>query len=442
MSLPAPSELRVESLGECKVPSPLQALRERFVGDDDRVLVANRLSQLEGATALGEVSGFEVAGARESIYFDPSEIACGVVTCGGLCPGINNVIRAVVLTLFHRYGVRSIYGFRYGYAGLAGDPALAGEHGEPLKLTPKLVEPIHRLGGSFLGSSRGPQDLGVMVDRLEAFGIRILFTIGGDGTLRGAGALAEEIARRGLKIAIVGIPKTIDNDIHLIEQSFGFTTAVDEARQAIVGAHAEARGALNGIGLVKLMGRHSGYITAHASLANSDVNFCLIPEVPFTLEGENGFLATLERRLRDRRHAVIVVAEGAGQELLADGDGGHDASGNVKLKDIGLFLKSEIKRYLTERGLDHTVKYIDPSYIVRSLPAGSVDAAYCLKLGQHAVHAGMAGRTAMVVGYWNQCFTHVPIALATQKRKEVRVNGSLWPRVLEATGQPANMVGK
>ncbi len=436
MELPSPQALEIEKLGGCTVPSPLSSRRERFRDDQDRILVASRVSQLEPFSDPNTVPSFEAAGARRKIFFRPAEIACGIVSCGGLCPGINNVIRSVVLTLIHRYGVPRIYGFRYGYAGLAGDP----EAGPPIELTASLVEPIHRLGGSFLGSSRGPQDSATMAENLERLGIRILFTIGGDGTLRGAAALAGEIARRGGRISVIGIPKTIDNDIHLVERSFGFATAVEEARQAIVGAHAEARGALNGVGLVKLMGRHSGFITAHASLSNSDVNFCLVPEVPFSLHGERGFLRALEARLRLRRHAVIVVAEGVGQDLMETAEGpSTDASGNVRLMDVGPFLKSQIREYLSRRGLAHTVKYIDPSYIVRSLPANSVDAEYCLVLGQHAVHAGMAGRTSMVVGYWNRHFTHVPIALATSQRKEIDPQGTIWPRVLEATGQPASM---
>lgn len=424
--------LQSRKLGPCRVPSPL--LRERFVDDTERILYPSRLSQLPADRDA--VPSFELAGARRQIFFDPADTACGIVSCGGLCPGINNVIRSVVLTLRHGYGVQRILGFRYGYAGVAGQ----AEAGPPMELTAPVVEPIHRLGGSFLGSSRGPQDVGRMVDELQRHGLDILFTVGGDGTLRGASALAAEIERRGLSIAVIGIPKTIDNDIRLVERSFGFATAVEEARRVIVGAHAEARGALGGVGLVKLMGRHSGFITAHATLANSDVNFCLVPEVPFTLDGPGGFLEVLERRLADRRHAVVVVAEGAGQELLraeSENGEGHDASGNIRLKDIGLYLKERIRSYLSGRSLSHSVKYIDPSYTVRSLPAGSVDAEYCLMLGQHAVHAGMAGRTDVMVGSWNRYFTHVPIAAATSSRKRIRPEGNLWTRVLEATGQPS-----
>ena len=429
-----PELLETESLGPCRVPSPFEGRRERFVSDDERILYPSRVSELTEhlKAADGRIPSFEAAGARRRIFFEPREIACGIVSCGGLCPGINNVIRALVLTLSYGYGVRRIHGFRFGYAGVAGD----AEVGPPLDLTPDLVEPIHRLGGSFLGSSRGPQDATRMVDELCRLGVRILFTIGGDGTLRGASALAAEVRRRGLELAVVGIPKTIDNDIRLVERSFGFATAVEEARRVIVGAHAEARGALGGVGLVKLMGRHSGFITAHATLANNDVNFCLVPEVPFALEGEGGFLQALEQRLAARRHAVVVVAEGVGQELMGPDSGERDASGNRRLRDIGPFLKERIKSHLKARGMSHTVKYIDPSYIVRSLPAGSVDAEYCLMLGQHAVHAGMAGRTDVMVGSWNGQFTHVPLAAATAGRKQIRPDGPLWTRVLEATGQP------
>ena len=307
-------------------------------------------------------------------------------------------------------------------------------------LTPEQVDHIHEQGGTLLGSSRGPQEVGEMVDTLVRHDVGILFAIGGDGTLRGASALAQEALRRNLRISVIGIPKTIDNDIEWLWQSFGFSTAVEEARKSLVAAHNEARGAWNGIGLVKLMGRHSGFIAANATLANSDVNFCLVPEVTFTLEGEGGFLQALERRLEAKRHAVIAVAEGAAQDILQDpANQERDPSGNLRLKDVGVFVRDEIIRYFSARNTEVTIKYIDPSYIIRSLPANALDSEYCLLLGQHAVHAGMAGRTDMVVGYWNQTFTHVPIAVAVAHRKTIDPSEESWQRVLEATGQPAVM---
>ena len=431
-SLPNRAELDVDRIGEPRAPSPWRQRRERFTSESDRILLTSRTSELMPFLEAGEPPpSFEPAGARREIFFDPRQITCALVSCGGLCPGINNVIRSIVLSLTWGYGCERILGFRYGFAGVA------GKYGPPIELDAELVEPIHEEGGSLLGSSRGHQDIGEMVDNLVRLDVSILFTIGGDGTLRCAGLLAEEIKRRGLPIAIVGIPKTIDNDIRLIERSFGFATAVDEACRVIDGAHNEARGAMNGIGLVKLMGRHSGFITAHASLAKGDVNFCLVPEVPFTMEA---LVDALIQRLKIRHHAVIVVAEGAGQELL-DAEKAYDASGNLALADIGLFLKQTLKAELKKRGLDHTIKYIDPSYTVRSLPANAMDAEYSLMLGQHAVHAGMAGRTNLVVGQWNRHFTHVPIGVATGSRKTLDPNGAIWQRVLEATGQPATLVG-
>ncbi|MEM7355585.1 MAG: ATP-dependent 6-phosphofructokinase, partial [Acidobacteriota bacterium] len=369
---------------------------------------------------------------RPDLFFRPDELACGIVTCGGLCPGLNDVIRSIFLTLHHAYGVRRIFGFRYGYAGVAADrPA------PPLELDPHTVETIHQRGGTLLGTSRGPRDVGGMVDELVRWNIGILFTVGGDGTLSGASAIAEEIERRRLPISVIGIPKTIDNDLVWTERTFGFATAVEHAQSTIAAVHSEARAAWNGVGLVKLMGRHSGFIAARATLASGDVNFCLVPEVPFQLQGEAGLFAHLERRLAERRHAVVVVAEGAGQDLVGGDDAGRDLSGNRKLKDIGPFLRAEIRRHFAARQKPVNVKYIDPSYIIRSQPANAFDSSFCLMLGQHAVHAGMAGRTAMMVGFWNHRFTHVPLTLVAGRRKHLEPLGETWQRVLETTGQPA-----
>lgn len=425
--LPSPDQVQVKTLGPARFPSPLAPSRPVFV-TGEQVLLASTRQELEPYLRAGEPPpAFEMAGPRQQIFFRPQEAACGILTCGGLCPGLNDVVRSVTLTLFHGYGVRRIYGFRYGFAGLSAKSGLG-----PLQLTPSAVEDIHTKGGTLLGSSRGPQDMGDMVQTLERFGVKVLFAVGGDGTLRGASALANEILNRGLEIAVVGIPKTIDNDIEWLGRSFGFATAVEEATRALEAAHAEARGTLGGVGLVKLMGRHSGFITAHASLANSDVNFCLVPEVSFGLET---FLAALERRLHERQHAVIAVAEGAAQEMLGAG-GERDASGNPRLGDVGTFLRGEIVRHLKGRGMEFSVKYIDPSYIIRGVAANASDSEYCLALGQYAVHAGMAGRTNVMVGHWNGHFTHVPIALATARRKQINPEGELWQRVLGSTGQP------
>ena len=432
-------DLEIKILGPARHESPLNARLGpgalQRVGAAERVLLDDRLSRRNGHPHA-RVPGFEVAGPRDRMFFDPAALRCGIVTCGGLCPGINNVIRGLVLELTHSYGVKEIFGFRYGFEGMV------ARHGhEPVRLGPAWVSEIHEKGGTVLGTSRGSQDPGEMVDTLQALGIGALFVIGGDGTLRGATKIVAEIERRGLLISVIGIPKTIDNDIHFIDRSFGFESAFAAGVEAIRSAHVEATGARNGIGLVKLMGRHSGFIACHAALASTDANFVLIPEVPLRLEGEGGFLRSLERRLAERAHAVIVVAEGAGQDLCveaAPGDAATDASGNVRLKDIGFVLRDRINRHFHERGLDITLKYIDPSYQIRSVPAAPGDSVFCWNMARNAVHAAMAGNTEMLIGQWHGRFVHVPLPLATRYRKLVDVNEDLWMSVIEATGQPVN----
>lgn len=419
----------IQRLGECTIPSPLRGVC--FTRDEEHVLLHSDLDTIRCYLDAGsEPPEFETAGPREKIFFDPSKLACGIVTCGGLCPGLNDVIRSVVLSLHHHYGVRTIYGFPYGYEGLA---TKFGHR--PIVLTPEVVEHISQMGGTMLGSSRGNQDVPVMVDTLERMEIGILFCIGGDGTQRGALAISEEAAQRGFKLSVVGIPKTIDNDISYVQMTFGFETAVSEAKRATSAAYAEAAGARNGIGLVKLMGRDSGFIAAFSALVDNRVSFCLIPEVPFTL---SGFLSALEQRLEQQGHAVIVVAEGAGQELC-EATGECDASGNIKYGDIGILLRDRIKEHFKRTGMEITLKYIDPSYMIRSQQANPHDSAFCLLLGHNAVHAGIAGKTGMIVGFWNHEFTHVPIPLAVSQRKKIDPEGRIWSSVLASTGQRAVM---
>jgi 6-phosphofructokinase 1 len=422
-------DFTISRLGECRIPSPMTGIR--FVGDDEHVLYNAYCGDIRECMAKGiEPPGMELAGPRQNIYFDPAKLKCGIVTCGGICPGLNEVIRSLVMSLYFHYGVKTVFGFQYGYEGLT------YKYGHsPVELTPQNVNQIHGMGGSILGSSRGPQDVSEMVDTLDRMNIGILFAIGGDGTLRGAKAIADEIEARGLKISVIGIPKTIDNDISFIEQSFGFETAVTEAVRATGSAHNEATGARNGIGLVKLMGRDSGFIAAFSVLADNNVNFCLIPEISFTLEG---FLTALKERLKARGHAVVVVAEGAGQNLFPDAKEA-DASGNTQYGDIGILLRDSIKSHFKTSGMEVNLKYIDPSYTIRSVPATPHDSAFCLLLGHNAVHAGMTGRTGMVVGFWKGEFTHVPIFLACSMRKKIDPEGWFWSSVLASIGQPRDL---
>lgn len=435
------ADLVVKTLGTPRIDSPLKELLAQrqesahYVEEPDRVLLDDTLSAImaRNGSANG-LPGFEPAGPRRKIYFDPSKTRAGIVTCGGLCPGLNDVIRGITLELCLRYRVQRVYGFCNGYQGF-----VARFRRAVLDLTPSLVSDINEHGGTILGSSRGEQDPAEVVDCLEQMGINLLFVIGGDGTIRGAIELVGEISKRRDKISVVGIPKTIDNDIMFIDQSFGFQTAFSEATKSIRAAHVEANGSPNGVGLVKLMGRHSGFIACYASLAMSDVNLVLIPEVPFQLEGENGLLAFMRRRLEARGHAVIVVAEGAGQDLMEGINNGTDASGNKKLIDVGPWLRDRLISHFKSIGFELNLKYMDPSYSIRSVPANPHDSVYCMRLAHNAVHAAISGRTEMMVGRWHGRFVHIPIPLAVRQRNLVDPNGDLWLSVLEATGQPRTL---
>ena len=431
----------IKTLGKGNVDSPLKISRKedspvyKFVNDNDRIIYDTSLEYfLKCKDAGKEPISFEKAGPREKLFFEPAKTKVAVVTCGGLCPGLNNVMRSLVYELYYRYNISRIIGIKYGYEGLVSN------YNHPVvDLTPAMVSNIHLTGGSLLGSSRGNQDVEKIVDTLEIMNVNILFCIGGDGTLRGAHSIYKEIEKRKIKIAVAGIPKTIDNDIDLIQKSFGFETAFSVATDIIRNAHNEASGAYNGIALIKVMGRDSGFIAASAALAVQEVNFVLVPECEFDLYGTRGFLKVLRKRLEDRKHAVIVVAEGAGQHLFTDTETVTDASGNVKHKDIGVYLKEKISEEFKNKNFPHSIRYIDPSYIIRSIPANANDSKFCNLLAQNAVHAALAGKTDFAVGYWNDLFTLMPIPMVTSKRKKIDVEGELWWNVLEATGQPISM---
>lgn len=428
----------IQTLGRAKIDSPIADIDiggeyTNFVSDDDRILYHQTEKYFrECLEKKIEPPTLELAGPRKRIYFDPKKLRCAIVTCGGLCPGTNDVIRSMVLALYHTYGVRHIYGIRYGLQGFI------PKYGhEMLDLTPSVVANIHEMGGTILASSRGHQDIGEIVDALERLNIGMLFLIGGDGTLHAAASTTDKVTKRGQKISVIAIPKTIDNDIYLVSKSFGFDTAAEMAAQAIRSAHTEAIGAPNGVGLVKLMGRHSGFIAANAALALKEVNFVLIPEIDFDIEGEHGLLSVLKKRLLARKHAVIVVAEGAGQKYVADKEMRLDASGNIKLGDIGKYLHDQINNYFDRIKMPVNIRYIDPSYIIRSVPANVNDRIFCGFLGQMAVHAGMAGKTGMLVSLWNNRYVHVPLKSAIARRKQIDPSGRLWLSVLESTGQPS-----
>jgi 6-phosphofructokinase 1 len=423
-------DFSIDDLGVGTIQNTL--VGQQFVDDSAKVIICSNAQKVTKAVLDGiTIPSFQKAGPREKLFHDPSWSRAAIVTCGGLSPGLNDVIKGLVETLWFEYGVQNIFGIPYGYKGLNPENKLA-----PIILNPDVVDTIHESGGTILGSSRGAQPIGVMVDTLQRLNINMLFTIGGDGTLRGAHEIAEEIKRRRMPVSVIGVPKTIDNDLQFTDRTFGFETAVSATHEIITSAHMEAKGAYDGIALVKLMGRDSGFIAAHASLANSVVNFCLIPELEFTLEGENGLLQALDKRFScGKTHAVIVVAEGAGQHLFNGVQERKDASGNILKNDIGELLKNSIHNHFAQKDREISIKYFDPSYYIRSVPSRGSDAIFCAQLSQMAVHAAMAGKTDMVVGHWFDEFTHVPIEMATKDRRRLDTEGSLWKAVLGATRQ-------
>ncbi len=443
---PEPPEFAIASLGQARYPSPLTLGSSRgdekaeFASDEQRILFHDDWDSVKAYIIDQRKAppSLELAGPRERIFFRTADVRAAIVTAGGLCPGINDVVRSIVLTLSWHYGVREIFGIRYGLRGFVAEDA------PPLRLEPDVVRTIHHEGGSLLGSSRGAPPVADIVKFLDRQAISILFMVGGDGTQRGALAISQAVREAGLSVAVIGIPKTIDNDILYVDRTFGFLTAVSLARNAIDAAHAEAEGAYNGVGLVRLMGRDSGFIAAQAALASGEPNFVLIPEVPFDMDGPQGFLATLHRRVVSRRHALVVVAEGAGQQYLDSerNEKGLDASGNQKLGDIGRYLRKRMETYFSERSIPLTVRYIDPGYTIRSAPADAYDAVYCQELGQNAVHAAMAGKTEMLVGRIHSRQVHVPMAAVTAGRKRLNPEHPLWRAVLQSTGQPESMVNQ
>ena len=419
----------IQQLGEAIHANP--SSREIFIDNAEKIVFSSQIKNLNHQLKIcNQLPAFEKAGARKQIFHNPKSTRAAIITCGGLCPGLNNVIKGLVNVLEKDYGVKNIVGIRYGYKGLT----KASNH-EPIQLNSTVVDQIHKQGGTILGSSRGNQDPDAMVDELQRRNINILFCIGGDGTLKGAQAIAEAANKRQANISIVGVPKTIDNDLGFVEKTFGFETSVQVASEIITSAHCEAEGAENGIGIVKLMGRDSGFITATASLANSVVDFCLIPETPFRFDGPDGICTAIHRRLEQNKHAVIVVAEGAGQDLFENSKKTIDASGNVLKDDIGELLKQEITAYFKQINTPVSIKYLDPSYHIRSVSANAADAVFCHLLAEYAVHAGMSGKTNLVIGYWNNFFTHVPIHLATKERRMVDLDSALWRGVVSATQQ-------
>ncbi|XP_068303320.1 ATP-dependent 6-phosphofructokinase 6-like [Pyrus communis] len=412
-------------------PNPLQdnpsysVVKQYFVNVDDTV-AQKVVVQKDGPRG----THFRRSGPRQKVYFEASDVHACIVTCGGICPGLNTVIREIVCGLNHMYGVKRILGIEGGYRGFYAR--------NTIPLTPLVVNDIHKRGGTILGTSRDGRNTSKIVDSIQYRGINQVYVLGGDGTQKGASAIFEEIRRRGLKVAVAGIPNTIDNDIPVIDKSFGFDTAVEEAQRAINAAHVEAESFENGIGFVKLMGRYSGFIAMYATLASRDVDCCLIPESPFYLEGPGGLYEYIERILKENGHMVIVIAEGAGQELLPESMNQRDASGNKLLQNVGLWLSQNIRDHFSKRRkMTINLKYIDPTYMICAIPSNASDNVYCTLLAHSAIHGAMAGYTGFAVGPVNGRHAYIPFHRVTERQNKVVITDRMWARLLSSTNQPS-----
>ncbi|CAL5226255.1 g9100 [Coccomyxa viridis] len=366
------------------------------------------------------------AGSRKSVFFDSKETTAAIVTCGGLCPGLNDVIQGLVLKLAD-YGVPegNILGIRYGFRGFY-------EGHQPVVLTKKSVDDIQLQGGTILGTSRGGADMRRIAESIGSRRIDMVFVVGGNGGNAGANAIYRECFAINVICSVIALPKSIDNDLLLVERCFGFDTAVEQSQHALMAAKVESSSAYQGIGLVKLMGRQSGFVAMEASMASGLVDICLIPEVPFVLRGDSGLLSYVQHLLDVQGHAVICVAEGAGQDLLAEGEQDVDLSGNPILQDIGSWLRNQ----LVSTFVDADLKYIAPSYMIRSTTTTATDRVYCKVLAHNAVHAAFAGFTGITVGLVNTHHVYLPIPVVIQSPRQVDPRGEMWHQLLDSNCQP------
>jgi len=455
-----------EVSNECRGPKlvtrggTVEAMRySKFVEPDWGEGVIQKITYTTHDRTVPKAVGFVRAGPRQTLHFAPEKgIRAAVVTCGGLCPGLNNVIREIVDSLHNLYGAELVYGVRGGYMGFTSSEdtpyvlvsSQKEEHQFQSMQNPTVVvngetkfcevisvANIHHAGGTVLAAGRGGHDTEAIVNFIKANNLQHLYVVGGDGSQRGALKVANACMELGINCSVAGVPKTIDNDLAEIDRSFGFETAVQAATTAIRAATVEAKcNKPRGIGVVKLMGRSAGFIAAHATLAAGDVDLCLVPEVPLVLDGETGCLEHLKRVVDEKGYAVVVVAEGAGEDILGQ-NCEVDAGGNRKLPAIGSFIKDQINAFFKKCGTPATVKFIDPSYMIRSVPANAADSQLCTRLSQTAVHGAMAGMTGFISGVVHNRMVCLPMKYVVEQSPcHMNVEGHTWERILCDTLQP------
>lgn len=326
----------------------------------------------------------------------------GVLTGGGDCPGLNAVIRAVVRKGVNEHGFEFV-GFRDGWRGPL--------EGVTVPLGIEQCRGILPRGGTILGSSRtNPFAVEDGVERirenLAAAGVDALVAIGGEDTLGVATRLAE------LGVAVVGVPKTIDNDLSGTDFTFGFDTAVNIATEAIDRLHTTAE-SHHRVLVVEVMGRHAGWIALHSGIAGG-ASAVLIPEVPFDIDA---VCAHVETRFRSEYAPIIVVSEGAvpadGSEMTLS-SGEKDAFGHVRLGGIGDRLAHEI-----EQRTGKEARAVVLGHIQRGGTPSAFDRWLATRFGLQAIDAVADGEFGVMVALRGTKIVRVPLQEGTAELKVV-----------------------
>jgi 6-phosphofructokinase 1 len=512
-----PDALQIEDSAWAGEPNPVS---ERVIGadrkSDSRILVDVRSSypitqptsgpSLCSCAVKGQLT-FAEAGPRNMLRFPGHHkklLKVGVLVSGGIAPGINAVISGIVQrhVLYHtpqitdlrvpgktpRSYTLQVFGFRNGFAGLlAGDDVtvLYDSDSPDEKLRAHLRRIANR-GGSEIGTSRyddllstadpdkREKDLDQVAENLANRHFDILYVIGGDGSMRAAHATWKRSRDNGKSLSVIGVPKTMDNDILWVWQSFGFLSAVEKAREALQQLHTEATSNPR-LCVVQLFGSDSGFVVSHAALASGVCDAALIPEVPFTMKKLADYITErLSKRFRpgaggQSPYGMIVMAETAvpqdAEDYLSDPEVDLDENEKAAiqafvskgcrvhgqtpdelrtggLKVVSRVLQKRIREMKVDDAYwaDFRVFTNEPRHLLRAIPPSASDVAFGQRLGVLAVDNAMAGYTDFMISQWMTEYVLVPLDLVVLGRKRVPPNGIFWKSVVASTGQPPELV--
>lgn len=326
----------------------------------------------------------------------------GILTGGGDCPGLNAVLRACARYCNERG--TSLIGYMNGWQGVL--------EGESMLLDRRAVKGIVHLGGTILGTSRtDPLEvnggLARMKHTLEEDGVEGLIVVGGDGTL----SAALELSREGFNV--LGVPKTIDNDLCGTDVTFGFDTAVSIATDAIDRLHTTAE-AHKRVIVVEVMGNHSGWIAAYAGIAGG-ADVVLVPEVPFELRDVCDRIRDRERR--GRSFSIVVIAEGA--RSLERADEPVERRGKIRPGQISFWLADEI-----EKAIGTETRFVVLGHIQRGGTPTAYDRILATRYGIHAAELAMQGRWGMMVSLSGRHMDAVPLEEAVGQLREL--DPAIW----------------